>query len=349
VNRFAQLNPYARSAVPGSILEMTDANYDAKHKRREVWAYAIAAKRYALFVWKGRTNIQVLERHASEFGLGHLLDPAAAADELPERRTRQWVCAVWDYVIRDELGWHPRAPRFFRHLAVSRLTITTPNVARVVKGLNRGKKYPDHVKAMNFLLAGHVDRQQHPLMPTNVRPTRFQLVRPFTSNPSEWLAGPWVDVHTSRKHHVTTDYPAPPRAARLKTIADVVRDHRTHSESKSTDANGVPCERRTRGLLQRAHMTCVAPLYVGKEAPRIPEVEAGIIHDPSEALAMFEDPKHSPWQVDFLPQLKQCSTRELASAGRVSERAIRLIKAGTILPRPIVRERLIAFLRERAT
>jgi hypothetical protein len=328
---------------------MTDANYDAKPKRREVWAYAIAAKRYALFVWKGRKDIDVLEGHASEHGLGHLLDPAAAAEELPERRKRGWARAVWDYIIRDELGWRPRAPHFFRHLAVRRLTITTPNVARAVRGLNRRKNYPDQVKPMNFLLAAHVDRQQYPLKPTKVYPTRFQLVRSFTSRPSEWLGGPWLNVNDGRKYHVTTVYPAPPRAARLKIIGDVVRDFCTHPESKSTDGNGVPCARQTRGLLKRAHVTCKAPLYVGKEAPRIPEVEAGIIHDPTEALAMFEDPKHSPWQVEFLPQLKQCSTKELASAGQVSERAIRLIKAGTILPRPIVRERLIAFLRERAT
>ena len=51
VARFAQLNPYDRTAVPHSILKIEDDNYDPKTgKQRQLWCLAISAKRYALFL-----------------------------------------------------------------------------------------------------------------------------------------------------------------------------------------------------------------------------------------------------------------------------------------------------------
>ena len=47
VNRFAALNPYDRTAVPGSILKVEDVNF-ADEQSRQLWCYAISSKRYAL-------------------------------------------------------------------------------------------------------------------------------------------------------------------------------------------------------------------------------------------------------------------------------------------------------------
>jgi hypothetical protein len=49
--RFAALNPYDRSIVPESILELEDENYadDARTQRRQLHCYAISAKRYTFY------------------------------------------------------------------------------------------------------------------------------------------------------------------------------------------------------------------------------------------------------------------------------------------------------------
>src|SRR5206468_5008365 len=52
VDRFIPLNPYDRSAVKGSILNLVDANFidsDPNKSQRQLYGYSIAAKRYALY------------------------------------------------------------------------------------------------------------------------------------------------------------------------------------------------------------------------------------------------------------------------------------------------------------
>lgn len=47
-DRFGALNPYDAEIVPGSILELEDENYtdDTHMSRRQLWCFAISAKRY---------------------------------------------------------------------------------------------------------------------------------------------------------------------------------------------------------------------------------------------------------------------------------------------------------------
>jgi hypothetical protein len=50
-SRFAALNPYDKSAVPGSVLKIEDDNFDPVTKnQRQLHCLAISAKRYALFL-----------------------------------------------------------------------------------------------------------------------------------------------------------------------------------------------------------------------------------------------------------------------------------------------------------
>jgi len=48
IGAFNLLNPYDRSAVPGSILKCEKDNFEGK-LRRQLHCYAISAKRYSLF------------------------------------------------------------------------------------------------------------------------------------------------------------------------------------------------------------------------------------------------------------------------------------------------------------
>ena len=68
---FEALNPYEKA---GSILEFEDQNNDpVTGEPRDLFCYAISAKRYALFNW-GPDGKPVI-RKASAHGLGHLLPP----------------------------------------------------------------------------------------------------------------------------------------------------------------------------------------------------------------------------------------------------------------------------------
>jgi hypothetical protein len=48
--RFGSLNPYDKTAVPGSILKIEEDNFEPETSRqRHIWCMDISAKRYALF------------------------------------------------------------------------------------------------------------------------------------------------------------------------------------------------------------------------------------------------------------------------------------------------------------
>jgi hypothetical protein len=103
VERFAQLSPYDRTAIPGSILKIEDVNHDDDKTQRQLWAYAISAKRYALF-WADESGNLTMEAEPSEHGLGHLLDPDGSSDEA----NKEWIRAVWIDLVSRELAQNDR-------------------------------------------------------------------------------------------------------------------------------------------------------------------------------------------------------------------------------------------------
>ena len=57
VAQFERLNPYDREAVREPILKVEKVNFGPDGKQRELYGYAIAAKRYALFSWNADRDI----------------------------------------------------------------------------------------------------------------------------------------------------------------------------------------------------------------------------------------------------------------------------------------------------
>jgi hypothetical protein len=104
--RFAALNPYDRSAIPGSILKIEGDNFDPKtRKQRQLYGLAISAKRYVLFMKNRRGKSALLRKGAnndtdrwSEHGLGQLLNPTD-----PESDDRKWVGQAWLNMLRKAL------------------------------------------------------------------------------------------------------------------------------------------------------------------------------------------------------------------------------------------------------
>ena len=103
VRRFSSLNPYDRRIVKGSILNLVDANYvdpDIKDRRRQLYGYSIAAKRYALYERIGKMDIKIVDPKAH--GVGFLYPPKDSPKNWDED-VPLWIYEMWDYIVRGAL------------------------------------------------------------------------------------------------------------------------------------------------------------------------------------------------------------------------------------------------------
>ncbi len=302
VAQFARLNPYDQSIIPGSILKVEARNF-ANGRQRQLHAYVISAKRYALFT---RRNNDVVVVKPSEHGLGHLLNPID-----PERQDRDWIADLWRYLIRRALGYRPRPPQWLNRPAVSKVAINTPVSWRPFHGAAQGRSYSECVKPFGFLIAAHVNFVDRP---TGADPEGFHLVAPYEPDATRWFDIPWTDLHTGSEYGVTASPSIAPELVRVQSIAEVVATFWAHPEPKSADAVGIPCACDTRGLLYRRHIRIGPIRYIGKEANRIEDVIAGLVHRLEDVLLMTDDPEAELWRE---------SAKVLATRHRVSIRTIR--------------------------
>lgn len=332
VGRFGALNPYDPTILPGSILQITSVNFDKAKRQREVWCYAIAAKRYAFFV-KDRGQIRILDDSASEHGLGHLLDPYSEQETEVARDndlTRRWIVEVWDYIVRLGLGLPAVLPAFARRPAVTKLALTTPLYWTPFMERERSLPYAKTVKPCGFVISGHIRHNGHPV---GADATRFHVVQPFSREPEKWLHDEWLDIHSGESYRATLDRVRKPHAVTLKTVGDVIEEYIDHPEAKFYDARGRPCAPTTVGLLRRRHVVAESTgLVIGKEANRIEEVESGVIHDWEEVQPVIVDPTRDPVLTQLVPALGRVSAKRIAKAVGRSVRQAQDYRTGKVRP-----------------
>jgi hypothetical protein len=332
---FAKLNPYDRNAVPDSILKIEDDNFDpVTGKQRQLWCYAISAKRYALFL-RDRDGQPILlrkdvnngEDRWSEHGLGHLLNPTD-----PNSDDRDWIAQVWLRIIRKTLGRRSAAPAFESLPAIGRTSVSSPWVMRSLATLNRGKPYAKQIKPFNFLLTAHIRPFGHPI---GIDPERFHLIAPFESNPNKWLMQRWIDVYSTKRYRVTTSQARGPKIAGLLTYGDVLREYEYHEELKCAGPDGKPCARQTTGLLGRRHVRIAALHFIGKESNLLEEVEEGTVHDLQTVYTEYPDPRRDrkAWLRDVVPKLKAMPLSELQERTGLSRATLQAVRRGR-MPHP---------------
>ncbi|MFI5387372.1 MAG: hypothetical protein ACHQ50_14780, partial [Fimbriimonadales bacterium] len=319
--RFAALNPYARQAVRGSVLEVKDINFDEGGRQREVWCYAISAKRYTFLLRDQRGRLLV--RDPSNHGLGHLLNPMD-----PDNECRDWIAEFWQFIVDEELGLKPKPPRWLSLPAVSKLAVTTPQLRKVLGG---------RLAPMTFVLSAHVVPLGHPV---GVDPEHFHLIRSYTRDPRQWTAEPWTDVHSGRRFPISTSDDLSPDVARVKTYVDVLREYRVHPEPKSAAPDGTPCGPGTTGLLGRRQIYGFGPFHIGKEANRLEEVEAGRVHARSAVQQSYDDPHDDGWR-QAIGALQGLTSAEIEAATKLSKRHVRAIRNGRRRPSPKSKAALI--------
>jgi hypothetical protein len=337
VFKFSALNPYDRSLVPGSILKIEDNNYDLQdHRQRQLYCFAISAKRYSPFVKDKNGNPQLLRKGINsgddgwkEHGLGHLLNPTD-----PDSEDRHWIGRAWLDMIRRALGLPTVRPAFEGRPAVGRVSVTSPAAMRPLTALNRCKKYPNQIKPFNFLLTCFTKQMGHP---TEADPQRFHLIGPYESHPSQWLKRLWVDQYAGKSYHITTSgCHGTRRTARVKTYGEVLREYEFHPESKCSDALGNACDKQTVGLLQRRHIRVGEVRYIGKESNSLEEVESGLIQSDQNVYTEYPDQRRDEWQTVILPALRLPPLTELVAKclGQMSRRALVDTRAGRSRPHP---------------
>ena len=347
--RFSLLNPYAKDAVPGTVL----------HSEETATCHVISAKRYALYSVVDDQLVLSEKKSPSEHGLGHLLDPSREdhsddepdGEDLDEEQKQPTLVEVarsgsprrgGGFSVRKR-GSPLRSLPWLDRQAITRLTISSPALMRPFDVMNKGRPYSERVKPSNFMLVAHVAPFG---LPSGADPARFRLVAPYEPIASQWPSLPWCNLYDATGQiYTTTTRPflgerGEPEEVRVQTLRDVLRDYRTHPEAKSLGPRGEVCTRSTVGLLIRRPIAAATIHHIGKEANRLEEVNAGIVGDLGEVLNEYQDLTQDPIRVTVLPFLQQeLSDREIARGANVDHKTIAGIRNGA-QPRRSTAERL---------
>lgn len=345
--RIGALNPYDPSAVP-DLLKLEKVNFEANdptRPRRDLWAYAVAAKKYVLFV-SGPQGPAIVAASAGEsdrndneaegivdrreHGLGFLRNPI---DPHHDPDGRDWVTQTWAYVLAVEAGERPPDPSWFARPKMSRnATLSTPGLLRAFAAWNTGKTVDEAIKPFNFLNRVFVDRDE---LPESRR--GLTLAAPYDDDPASWLDGEYFDLRqpSGPSYRITTDRVDPEVGVdgsgriRVETYGDLVRLLPLHPESKSLGPDGRVCGRQTRGLLSRRTVRLGPAVHVSKESTQVSEegLEGAWAH-----VRVLAEPAPDEWLTKLLPTLRCRGTVDVARALGVNVSTVKRWKAGEMRP-----------------
>ena len=307
-DRFGALNPYDRTTVPG-ILKIEKVNFDPSGNFRQLYGYAVSAKRYVLYRQKG-SELTIVDPKAH--GLGYLYPPIDKKDE----KDPDWTFEAWEWLLRQELELQPQTPAWLDIPAMMRIVLSTPNV------LDRLKYF---TRPYNFLFCPLID----PLagIPANVDPTNFTPITPFTQHRDLWSNAECTNVRDGKVYRLALEQS--PKLDKLipQTFGYILRLYLRHPESKSLAPDGTSCEAITRGLLKRASIIAGQLRFVGKETDRRWE------HGEDLSLLTFKAIEYAPSgkvvaDRKLRNEIAKRGMRELMRLSGLSQHTIEAIRGG---------------------
>jgi hypothetical protein len=256
-DKFKKLNPYDRSLVP-DLLKIEDVNFadsDPTKPFRQLYGYAVSAKRYALFTRSGN-DIQI--EKASGHGLGYLLAPKKRREDEDEE-IPQWIIEAWDFLLRRELKLRQKEPPWLDLPAMMRMVVTTPNIFK--------HRRPEWLGPFNFFL--------FPLVsvlgggyPAGFDKSNFLFITPYETDRRKWKSLKGVNLFDGQNFQIAMR----PTMIRDRVIPDsfriVLHNYPNKAEAKSLAPNGTHCTGATQGLLRRTQITATGLVPVGKETDR---------------------------------------------------------------------------------
>jgi hypothetical protein len=355
---FEALKPYDPSAVTDDLLELEDENFtnpDARTGRRELWCYAISAKRYVLFEYDRDgepalrgwsdfdTGVDVGEPEEprerllkpSEHGLGHLLSPIDG-----ESDSRAWIAESWKLVLRASPWLPENGPAWLERPAVAPSSVSSPFLLRLFHELNDGKPYDEQVKPFNFMLTTFVPRAERP-----ADDQRMVLIAPFETDAERWLQMPWVNRY-SKKQYQLTEEPfqgfVRPGVVRPRTYRDILSDYLANPEPKSVAPDGGLCAADTAGLLDRRPVRLATLSHIGKESNQLEDVQAGLVEGLDEVVSQYDDFYGRVFAPLALPVLQRLGVRETARRADLAPATVSVALRQGSRPRPSHVQRLVA-------
>lgn len=161
--RFASLSPYNRAIVPGSVLKIEDVNVRPDGSRRQLWAYAVSSKRYAIFEFDDTEKPQLriatrpatkrddgteddgMDTQFTESGLGGIMWPKGASVE-----------ALWLYLIERNLGRNPKPPQWLTEPVVAKMPLSSQEALKAFTDHDIGQPYELSAKPYGFGLTARL-------------------------------------------------------------------------------------------------------------------------------------------------------------------------------------------------
>ena len=253
--KFNRLNPYNRSLVR-EILKIEDINFtdsDPRKRRRQLFGYAISAKRYALYA-RAEESISVVK--ASGHGLGYLFAPKDGMNESAD--APQWITEAWEWLLMSDLGFPCEEPGWLDLPAMMRMTLTSPNVMRS----NR----PEWLSAFNFFLFPVLSSMGG--YPAGCDQSNFRFITRFESDRNRWARLDGINLHDGQLYSMEIFPNGKQDKVVPETLRLILRLYLRRSESKSLAPDGSPCVAETQGLLKRASVVAGEIVPVGKEIDR---------------------------------------------------------------------------------
>ena len=291
VDWFDPLNPYDKL---GSILQIEDVNYDQNGQLQPLYAYAISAKRYALFNIDDQNRPII--RKASAHGLGHLREPYDHTDPTPgisdpveplhKIGVKRWQYDLWFAILSQALkGEHNVVPLDYHPAlqkpAMMRYGATSPALLKWMRHYNEGKPYHLQIKPFGFLVSFQTKSKLQRAFEEQIgidpnkrgRPTKVPDPKPVASfeRAPELAASKAFDRVTGE----------PLSTVVMQTYPEALTRYHLSPESKFENADFFD-----RGETIRRHiMVTIPPKLIGKEANGVGEVGES---DPvSETVVIF--------------------------------------------------------------
>ena len=331
---FRPLNPYALSSSetePESILQAEDENFAADIDESgnkpitSLYAYAVSAKRYALFNISENGKVEM--RKTSAHGLGQLLPPYDAPKGWKKNsKSDFWHNEVWQTICQSahdnpETVVNFESDERLNIPAASRYSATTPALVRWFKDQNENAEYSEQVRPFNFLLCFQCqkmellsasDEQANDWRQKHNSPPR--PVAPFDKKPS---------IAANHAHDRITGEPIP--KSWLKTYAQSIAQYHLQDEAKFLGG-----QKSQTGKLQRRHIEAFAVRHIGKEAHNWEENQ--FIGAEGDAALRYEDGIFDVKETTKTIEagLLEFGYRRIADVSNVGDKTIKKIINGDI-------------------
>jgi hypothetical protein len=266
IRPFERLNPYDRTVVEGSILELKGVSIDPTTQRPQlVFCFAVASKRYALYTLDENGIVRICvagnEKHRSEHGLGHLLRPFDLDGGT------DWIGGAWEYLIAKDISHDFDEPSWFDQPCFGRIAITNPRDDSLFHSINETLQYRRRIRPFGFALVAYRHHTERCLNPDD-----GLLVAPYTRDLRQALSRAWIARNTEPGAvHIWAGRPefAAPRTVCVQTYRDLIAEYLQHPERKAVSETGQPCRSSTRGVLAARHIEASTLVRIGKESNRL--------------------------------------------------------------------------------